>query len=890
MTPSMPPRLLRRLISLSLGDDAGTSLLHDLDGLYAGRAESQGRAFANAWYARQTFGFLSRVGSSRIADAIGGSDSLLTDAGYALRSFRHRPAFSIAFILTLAVGTGVVGTVYSAARWVLLRPVPGVSGANELMTLRLSMTGAPPFVAFEVSNPDLVVLRGRLPVNGALAGASPVEVDLRPATGEPRRVAGEVVSANYFSVLRAQMTAGRAFLPADDSPLAGAPSVVLSTDLARSLNAEPAERLVGTDVRMNGSPVRVVGIAGPGFHGSELPGQAQFWVPLSATMVVDPSVSPKSAARRDFGSWRRMIARTETAIAPSVLESRANAVIAQTRTEQRLHSYQPLAMAYRATPGIGLDPGVKASVTRTLTLLTSAALLLLTLAIANLMNLGLVQSTLRQSTTAIRFALGASRMRVARSLIVETILLGGTGAGVALLLAWAWTWWFQGTRLNERGAALEGMHVDAPVIIVTFAAALLASLIAFLAPARMIRLPSLGRLMGRSTDAGPTAHRIRSALAAVQVALSVVLLVTAMLMGRTVANLRNLGLGFEPDRLLTYSLDPHLHGYESASLDRLARNLEAQLGQDASVAGAGFISPTPLSSSYVTASLYPSDAESAKPVVVAGYYVSPGFLSALGARVIAGDPHWRADSGSAVISRAMLEQLLPGTAPEAVIGRLFPTRGRRNPVRIAAVIDDIRLSAITGKPTPILLRPLSERLAGLSMMGVARSARPARMAPLVARTLKAHAPDLPVFNVKTAREVVDIQFAERDAMARAASTLGVIGLLLAAIGLYGVLSNVVAARRREIGIRAALGASPRRIVMTIARNGLTPVAFGAVAGVTIAAGLSKLLNAQLYELSRFDPFSYAMSVGALLTCAVIACLIPAYRATRVSPVDVLRAD
>jgi predicted permease len=609
-------------------------------------------------------------------------------------------------------------------------------------------------------------------------------------------------------------------------------------------------------------------------------------------LIIDPSVGAASAARRDFGAWRRMIARPVAGIPTTTIESAANGIVAEVRTAFPIHSYPALHMRYFAHGGVGLDPGVRASVVRTLTLLAGAAGLLLILAIANLMNLSLVQSTLRRSSTAIRLALGASRGRIARALTVESLLLGVGGAGVALLCAVAWTRWFEGTRLNERGADLSGMHVDLTVVFVTIGAAVSAAMIAFIMPARLIRTQALDRLMRRGAGALPGAHRVRSVLVGVQVTVSVVLLVTAVLLGRTVDNLRNLELGFQPEPLLTFSLDPHLHGYESATLDVMARAVASRLAAIGAVEGAGFISPAPLGSGYVTASMYATADADASPVIGAGYFVTPGLLETLGVSVLAGNRSWSADSGTAVITRAMAARLFPGLPLTMLIDRTLPTRALgRNPVRIVAIIADVKLSDVTSAAPPMILRPLAERWPGMSVMGVVNTGRrPAQLAPLVTRVVRSTAPDLPVFGVRTAREAVDLQFAERGAMARAASTLGAIGLLLAALGLYGVLSHVVAARHREIGIRAALGATPAQIMGTVTRIGLIPVACGAIVGIAGAAAASRLLAAHLYDMDRFDPASYALSIVAIIVAAAAACLVPAYRAGRLSPVEVLREE
>lgn len=889
-----PPRILRAVISASLPHADGEPLLQELDALYAARVTTRGRAAANFWYARQALGFVLRVGGERAANGLAGPDSLRADLVVALRSARRRPAFAVAFVLTLAVGTGVLTTVYTAARWVLLRPVPGVTEPDALVTLRLGAADAPPFVSFDVSQPDLMTLRDRLPVAGALAGSSAVQVDLRAEGSDPRRVAAELVTANYFAVLQAPLAAGRSFVASDDNPTTGDPSVILSYRLAAAVSAGDPLRAAGGDVRVNGAKVHVIGVATPGFRGAELPGRADAWFTIAALHIIDPSVGITSVSNRGSGVWRRIYLRPPASVSVSQVASAANLVMAAVRQEFKgqMHSYLANSFQFQAFPGIGLDPSVRSSVRRTLTLLAGAAALLLLLAIANLANLTLVQSTLRGSATAIRFALGASRGRILRGLLVETLLLGAAGGAVALVIAFAWSRWFQGAQLSERGGALAGMHIDPWIAAITLVLALVAAVLAFAGPARLVGMRSLEQLMRRGSSGTRATHRVRSTLVATQVALSVVLLVCAALLGRTVANLRRVDLGFDPARLLAFSVDPHLHGYESASLDRFARDIERRLRDNPAVAGAAFISPAPLESGYVTAALFGSDDPEKRPLVGAGYYVSPGFLSALRVRVLAGDANWQADSGTVVISRVTLEKLWPGVTPAAAVGRLVPTREKgKGLVRIAAVIENLNLSDITGSPPPVILRPLAERHRGLSMSGfVAVNGAPLSIVPALRQTMAEAAPELPLFDIRTARQAVDLQFAERDTMARTASTLSAIGLLLAVIGLFGVLSHLVASRRREIGVRSALGASPVRIVRGVVVGGLAPVVAGLVVGLAAAFAGSKLLSAQLFQLERFDPPAYVGAVLSLLLAAMVACAVPAWRALRVSPVEVLREE
>lgn len=885
-----PPGRLRRLLRACLPLEDRDALARELDELYRARVATRGRSAANRWYMRQVFGFVSRLGLASMVGSIGSIDAARRDLAIAFRSLRRAPAFTLAFVLTLSIGVGVLATVYAAARWVLLRPVPGVRDASTLVTLRRGSTEAPAHVSWSISNPDLVALRERLPAHGAVAAITPADVDLRAGDGRPQRVAGAMVTSNYFRVLGAALLAGRPFAADEDAPGPAVPTIVLSYDLARRI-AGTADSALGRDVRINGTSVRVIGVAGRGFHGDELPGRIELWLPLSALPIIDPSVDRDAMTRFNYQLWRRLLVRVPRTVSPdarvSLITSSSNAVMMQTP-----HAYSPLHFQYQVFAGVGLDPSVRGTVRRTLALLGGAAAFLLLLAAANLANLAFIRSSRRSRATAIRFAIGAGRATLARGVLAEAVVLAGAGSMLALGLAAAWSLWFEGRQLSEYGAALAGIHVGTKVVAATMLVALSTAMVAFAHPALSPRFRSLEPLMRRDAAGGPRGRRTQAVLLALQVALSLVLLVAAGLLGRTVRNLRDVALGFAPDRLLMFSLDPHLHGVESAALGQLGRRLERRLEANPGVDAAGFISPSPLRSSYVTAALYANSAPDARPIIGAGFYVTPGLLNALGARVIAGDSHWRGDSGTAVISRSTWAKLAPGASPQEAIGVVVPTRRSGTaPVRIAAVLEDMKLSDIVNEPPPMIFRPLAERPPGLSLSGfVSTAGRPAALRAEVLRTVAALAPELPVFDVRTARSAVDLQFAERTAMALVATTLGAIGMLLAAIGIYGVLAHVVATRLRDIGIRTALGARPSRILSDVVLGALVPVGAGVLVGLGGAALVSRLLASQLFGLGRFDAASWWGGVALLLGAAVSACLAPAWRATHVPPADVLRAE
>lgn len=883
-----PPTVFRRALAAWLPAGDRESLLDELDALFSRKSATRGRLAADFWYVRQTLALLIHLWFERLHDAVGGTSGLRSDVQLAFRTFRRRPAFTVSFVLTLAIGTGVIATVYTAARWVLLRPVPGVQRVDELATLRLGSVEAPPHVSWSISHLDYLTFRDRLPVAGQLAALTPVDVDVRPDGGAPLRVSGALVSSNYFAVLGVALTAGRDFVEQEETT-AGEVVAVVSQSLARRISSGSA---VGTRVRINGTPVLVVGEAAPAFRGAALPGTDEIWLPLSALHVADPSMGADAVTQRGDPIWRRLVARVPAGSSTTALSGAANGIMENIRAEFRAHSFPATHFRMQVFAGIGLDPSVRASVQRTLGQLGIVATLLLLLSIANLANLSLIESTRRSVAGAVRVALGATRARLATSAMVEAALLGIGGTVVALWLAYLWSGWYQGTQLTEHGGALTGMQVGPKIAGLTIVVAFLATGIAFLRPAAMVRTWSIDRLLRRTADGAPSGNRLRALLISAQVALSLVLLVSAALLGRTVRNLRSIELGFQPDRVLTFSIDPHLHGYESQALDQLARRLERQLVEDGGFRAAGFVSPAPLRSSYVTTSLYGSSDPAVRPLIAAGFYVSPGFLAALGARTVAGDSAWRADSGTAVLSRGALARLFPAMSPHDAIGMTVPTRPKQErSVRIAAIIEDVSLSDVTRETAPTVFLPLAERWAGLSLTGfVDASGSPRARTSIVRRVMAGAAPDIPLFDIRSARSGVDLQFADRNAMARAAGTLAVIGLILAAIGLYAVISAVVATRRREIGIRGALGAAPDRILRRVLAGGLVPVMLGLPVGVAGSILLGKLLAPQLFGLNSLDPVAYGMAVVLLIVAALGASLLPAWRATRISPAEVLRDE
>jgi predicted permease len=864
-------------------------LADELALLWLARRREVGRGPANRWLARQALGFAVSVLPARCIPDRESLRSAASDMRIAARALRRAPAFTTTFVLTLALAMGVVATVYGAAHWMLLRPVPGVRAADRLITMRLGMSGQRvSHSSWPISQPDLATLRQRMSAVSDLAAMTSAYVDVQERSAAPRRVAAEMVTINYFRVLGARILAGRGF---DDGDTVGEPeTVMLSYRLASAMAADPAS-VIGSDLRVNGALLRVIGVMEPHFRGAELPGLALLWLPPSASSIVDPSTRPDARSNRMFGMWQRMIGREAMGSTPRLVEAEANGVMAAVRREFSRHSYASALLTFQVYPGAGLDPAVRMSARHTLALLVGAAAFLLCLAAANLTNLALVHTSRRGDAMAVRVALGATKTRIVQGLFAEGILLGAAGAGAATLLVIAGCRWLASAQLSEFGASLRGIHVDAQVVVFVMATSFVVTLLCYVWPAVTRQRHVMARLMGRAV-VGRGVYGLRSALAGLQVALSVVLVIAALLLGHTVANLSRVDLGFSPRHLLTVRAAPMLHGYDAHKVDLLGRALEDRLRDTPDLTGVGVVSPAPLRSTYTIGWLQrrPGDTERHEDVTGANYFVTPGFLRALGMRFLAGDRDWRADSGSVVITATMLRELLPGISPASAIGHVV-YGPHDTPLRIAAVTADVRLSDLTREPLPTTFRPLGESSLDEPIVIYLRSvASLSAGVATVTRAMAGIAPDIPLYDPRSAREDVDLQFAAQRVMANVATALGLLGITLAAVGLYGVLASIVAAEQKELAIRAALGAGTKEIVRSVLARGLAPAAAGMIVGVGGAALVSRLFSSLLFGVATVDSISYGWGLAAAAGASLLASLPPAYRAARIPIVRLLRAE
>lgn len=904
-----PPAWLRRCLRLALPDAHREAVVPELDALYRITRERRGAVGAGLWYARQIVSFGARLRIARLGphpgpDIPSGRPSHPTFAWNAwgrdaVRAIRRSPGWAAMTISCLAIGVAGVSVVFGVANWVLLRPVPGIAAPDELVTVVLGSTQSDR-AAWPISHPDLLRLRERSRVSRGFVGT--VEQDVHFATGRggtAERVAGEIVTADYFEVLGVRPARGRGFSAEEE--VAGAGDVVVVSDRLWALHWDRDPAAIGSIVDVNGAPITVIGVAPPTFHGARLPGRSELWFPPGAlpTLVHAPEIL-QLGSRQVWGSI--LVRRADGAFVEDVA-AELNRGMEEIRVEQSgsAHSFMAEHVVFRAFDGIGLDPLIRAPVERTLWLLGGAAGFLLLLACTNVANLGLLRSASLGPSIAVRRALGAGTARILVGRLVETCLLGLLGGVLGVCVAWLAATILEGTGLGLVGVPLDGLSLDGRVLGITIGAGVLAGALAGLGPALATRSVEAGAILGSARHGDRRAVRARGFLVVAQNALAVVLLVGAGLLGRTLANLRDVDLGIVPENVLTFQLKPDRQGYEAGEVVALMRSLLERLRARPDVDAATAVFSAPYESLFFPGVLKRPGAEwNDDDVRARTFLVTGGFFDAYGIELLAGrdvrdDEAFSSDTAArriAVLNEAAARALFPGERPSAVVGRTFDSRAAEDrPVHVIGVVRDARVERPSAPPAPQLFVPWGQGWeVGRFSVAVRGGGTTAGLGAGVYDLLGGLDPGLPALSMITVERRLDELLAEERLLAALAVALAVLGAVLAALGLYGVLAYDVSQRTREIGIRSALGAVPTRILALVARTGVGLTAVGGLIGLAGAIYLSRFLESRLYGVESLDITTYATGGIVLLATALLATWGPARRALRVDPMQALRDE
>ena len=839
-------------------------------------------------------------------------DRVARDGRYAARLLYKSPTFTVVTVFTLALGIGANTAMFSLLDQIVLRLLP-VDHPEQLVIVR--ETGnhfANTYGANTISWPMFEDLRDNNQVFSAMFCRFPATVAIG-YHDRPAQIRAELVSGSYFSTLGVGAALGRTIAPDDDAIPDSRPVVVLSYSFWGSYFAGD-RTIVGRTIPLNGQTMTVIGVAQPGFDGTEVGAPAKVFVPIMMKTEMTPHSDGLKDRRRRL-DWVTAYGRLKPGISVEQAQASLQPLmhsILQVEVQQPEFARSATTAAdrdvflrNRAELLSGSENGLREYMRKPLWLLVALTAAVLLLACANLVNLFLARGIAREREFAVRMAIGAGKARLVHQLLVESLLLAGGGAALGLALA------FLVDRVLLRmylpaDAAAEFVVSPIPEgrVLGFVAGLMLLTALAFgLLPAiRSSRTQVTLTLKDRSGAASSSGSSLRRMLVGVQVALSLLLLFGAGLFVRTLRNLERLGPGFPTDHLLAFSIDPSLNGYSDEDTKSFYERLDVNLKSMPGVTSVGF-SALPLLKGYawqnaVMGKDFEGAPIEAQPVLNA---VGPDYFATLGIPIVAGRAFTAQDDvrrnrsnefGYAVINERFAKQYFPGRSP---IGQRFglvsDTRSVTQDIEVIGVIPDRKVRDLRETPPAQAYFPYFQAL-HFRFMNVYLHTHgdPREFEDALRERMRQFDPNVPVVGLQTVDEQIGFSLRTERLVASLSAVFGGLATLLAAIGLYGVMAYTVTRRTREFGLRVALGALQRDVVWLVMRDVLTLIGAGLAVGVPLMLALSTLVRSQIFGLGPHDPLTVVSATLALALVACIAGLIPALRASRVDPQQLIRLE
>ncbi|HEX8146727.1 MAG TPA: ABC transporter permease [Pyrinomonadaceae bacterium] len=819
-----------------------------------------------------TFGGVERVREEcREARGVRIIKDLWQDLHYGVRTLRKQPGFTLVAVLTLALGIGASTTIFSAVNPILFEPLPYPQADRLVMVLETFDNGA--------RNPGTFGMYRGLAERSRSFDALAVYKTWQPAMSgadHPERFEGQRVSAEYFRVLGIGPALGRDFQTSDD--LTGVPGVVIISDALwrRRFGADPA--IVGRTVTLDDSPCTIIGVMPGGFENVPAP-SAEVWAPLQYDMSLGSA----------WGHHLRTVGRLRSGVSVGQATREVDALGHAVLDEQRPETYSPQTK-FVVSP---LQEEVTGGVRPALLAVLSAVLLLLLISCVNVTNLLLARGAQRRGEFALRAALGAARGRLARQLLTESLLLAFVGGALGLLAAQFGAGVLVALSPPELPRA-GAIRVDAAAFAFAFGSAALVGLLVGLIPALHATRRDLREAVQQSSKRTAGGQQLtRRALVVAEVALALVLLVGAGLLLRSMERLFAVDPGFDASHLLTMQVQTSRRFDKEATERFFSGALEA-VRRVPGVGTAAFTNQLPLSGDDDEFGAHFEGDDPATAYNVFRYAVSPGYLETTGIPLRRGrtlDEHDVAGSPSAIlISESLARRRFPGQDP---VGRRVQIGAANGPwFNIVGVVGDVKqVSLASSPPDAVYVTTAQWRFVDRTLSLVVRArGDAAALAPAVRQAIWSVDKDQPIVRVATMDELLAASAAERRFASILFEAFGLAALVLAAVGIYGVLSGSVTERTREIGVRLALGASRGHILALILRQGMTLTCIGVAAGLCGAAAASSALVSLLFGVSRLDPAAYLGVVALLAAVSAAACWVPAWRAARVDPSITLRAE
>ena len=811
-------------------------------------------------------------------------EQFVQDVRYASRVLRRAPGFALTVVVTLALGIGANTAIFSVIDAVLLRPLP-VTDPRQLAAVYRGPSGTQAAFAY----PDYLNLAAQTQVLTGAATWGTQTAWIRPGA-DLERVNLHLVSSNYLAVLGIVPQLGTAFPSVNES--SSARLIILSDRLWRTrFNADPA--VLGRSLTVDGQVVTISAVAPAAFVGLDAASPADAWITFATLALIEPEWDFR--ARTEI--WLRVVVRVRDDLSLTAAESGLQGVgdaIAAGAPRQ-------LASALRLVPASSavFDPTARSASSKLAMLVAGVAAFVLLIACANVANLLAVRAGSRARELGVRLAIGASRGRVARQMVTEALVLGTAGCVTALLVA---DWTVKAiTAFAPASTIPPGVAVGLDLRIVCFAAALsmliavLCAVIPAWQAARVDVLPVIKGTTPNDSGASRSVLGLRRSLVIVQVALSAVLLVGAGLFIRTLGAALSVEPGYDIDRVLLTTVDFAAGRTPAAAVPAASGRMLDRVRQVPGVEAAAFGHVVPFSGAFVSRPAAPeSELMSAADegrFMVPYAVVSDSYFRTLG-MPLRGRDFSSADSAGAprvlIINQTLADRHWPGQ--DAIGRRMKLAAGDGPPHEVIGVVPDGKYVALTEAQHPYMYLPVSQSPRVRMTLHVRAAGAPAALATSVRAALRDVNPDAPVLPPQTLRAYLDRSVSRQRVVARLLFIFGAIALTVAAVGVYGLTAYTVSRRRKELGVRVALGARPEDLVRLLSSQSLILVTIGLAAGTFGAVLLTRFVESMLFGVTASDPVSFAAGAGLLMLTMLVATVIPARRATRVDPLGALRGD
>ncbi len=810
------------------------------------------------------------------------------DLRYAVRVLLKSPVFTAVAALSLALGIGANSAIFSLVNVVLLKPIP-VDDAGRVAAVFMTDQRNPGNLP--LSHLNYKDLRDQNQVFTEMAAFSFAQVNWSRGS-ESEQILTQLVSGNYFSLLGAQPSLGRGFLAEEDA--SPTPVAVVSRGFwERSLGGDAS--IVGKTLVLNRTPFTVVGIAPKGFTGTLLGGGPAIWVPMSTHEIVQPNFDWYEQRR---GLFLFAFGRLKPGVSMDQAGANMRTLFAQ--LEQAFpNDNKGRSAGARPLLDTRLNPGGQggAQVVQISIILMTVVGIVLLIACANIANLLLARANKRRKEIAIRLALGADRLRLVRQLLTESLLLSVIGGSLGLLLAYWLVDTLAATTLPLPLPVDDNVALDARVLAFTSALALITGVLFGLAPAIQASRPNVVPVLKNETmpsaARGRSIFSLRHALVMSQIALSVISLIAAGLFLRSLRDSQRIDTGFERRGVLVMTFNLGRDGYTPERGQLFYRQIAERVVALPGVRHAAVAQNPPLAGGF-SRSVFPEGADTTTRdrILVPVNSVSPGYFETLGIPLMRGRDISEADATGTplvvVVNQTMADRFWPG---EDAIGKRFKFFGDADFTTVIGVARNAKYNGVVEDPTPFIYQPLRQNYAPAATLHVRTDGDAASLSSAVRRAVQELDPTLSVFNIRTLEDQVAESLAPLRTNVILLTTFGVLALLLASIGLYGVASYSVTQRTREIGVRMALGAEPSSVLRLVLGHGLLLIGLGLALGIGLALPLASLLpDGLLPNISPRDPATFVGTSLLLAVVALVATYLPARRATKIDPLIALRTE